>query len=342
MDDAGQRLDKYLIKYFDKANISFVYKNLRKGNIKLNLKKVTGDRRISPGDELELFFSLDTLSSLSSYTKNHNAQAALRSDKDDALGTSLVSGKCDLVSYGSIVFENDHIIIFNKKAGILSQKSRSTDISLNEALFNYVRSKKDKARLNEDGDIFTPSICNRLDRNTAGLIIFTKTYAANVLVNTLLKEHRLKKYYLALVKGKINAPANLRGWLKKDWRKNIVTVTKNKLLGSFYIEMSYEPIMMLKRDTILKIDLMTGKSHQIRAQLAAVGHPVLGDRKYGDIGDSSKPKSLLMIDHQPLYAWRLVWPRDLSYPLEDLSGVTMTIETPFDEIIGSDNLLSLS
>lgn len=344
-NDSGQRLDKYLIKYFDRVAKSFVYKNLRKENIRLNNKKATGDMRIFRGDEIEFYFSSKTLKSLSSHVleyaispneKSWEKFPHSSSDISALISSERSSGTLDnydILKYGSIVFEDDNIIVFNKKVGVLSQKARPHDISLNEILLNYVNlenhEKKGGAGPREAGqDVFIPSICNRLDRNTGGLVIFAKNYAASVQVSTLFKEHKIKKYYLAVVSGKVAAKKTLKGWLIKNDRKNIVSVSSEKSPGAFYIEMSYEPIKIFKNSTILKIDLRTGRTHQIRAQLAKASHPVLGDTKYGSIKNARRLKQMYGVDHQLLYAWKLVWPSDLKNPLRSLKGMTMTIEMP--------------
>lgn len=272
-NDSGQRLDKYLIKYFNKASSGFVYKNLRKKHIKLNNHKASGAMRISTGDEIQLYFSQDRLSELSTYASLSDNKDSLKKKHLTSsfhMDEAFISDLTDLATYGDIVYEDDNIIIFDKKPNVLSHKSRKSDISLNEILLEYVckkneisaGKKKSKNRTDtsskwlkssQSTDIFTPSICNRLDRNTSGILIFAKTYAASVVVNTLIKNHRLKKYYLAVVEGGIKEPAILTGWLIKNKKDNIVRVSSHKKEGASYVQLKYEPLKIFDGADLEKI-----------------------------------------------------------------------------------------
>lgn len=355
-NDSGQRLDKYLAKYFDRAPGSFVFKNLRKENIKLNNKKASPDTRIKTGDEVEFYFSGETIVSLSSYAKTSfrkdSAGDSAKYDVSDPATYDIL----DLEKYGDIIYEDGNIIVFNKRAGVLSQKSMSKDVSVNEILQRYVLREyfeggyadKPEAKKNDEctkklhigheqtknagrRDIFRPSLCNRLDRNTAGLVIFAKTYRASVLANRLLKERRIRKYYLALVKGEIRESVRLSSWLKKNKKTNTVNLFSQKIEGAFPVEIAIEPLhtfdiqgLISQKITALKVELVTGKTHQIRAQLNEIGHPILGDTKYGDPCEAKRLKQLYEIDHQLLFSWKLVWPQNLPEPLTNLSGMTMS------------------
>lgn len=347
-NDAGRRLDKFLLKYFDAAPASFVYKNLRKKNIKLCMKRASGDEILKAGDEIELYFADETIVSLSSlaarlftanddevktYTKQCGAALPR---KEKPLYRDMELGK-----YCSIVYEDENLIIANKKAGVLSQKAKPGDISLNEILLGYTQ----KSRADKQSDcastatgMFTPSICNRLDRNTTGLIIFAKTYAAARSLNRMLKDRSLKKYYLTAVEGLVQEKQQIRAWLIKDEKNNKVSIFDREIEGAALIETAYEPLkfdmIADRRATFLKVELITGKTHQIRAHLASEGHPVLGDIKYGDDELARLLRKKYGVKSHILHSWQLDMPEDIEGALNYLSGRRFTAE-PQEKILSS-------
>ncbi len=337
-DEEGRRLDKHLLKYFDAAPASFVYKNLRKKNIKLCMKKASGSEILKAGDEIELYFSDETLISLSSFAARL-LTANDEKEKPDKLCNSSIKEKSirlrqnrDINRYCSIVYEDDNLIIADKKAGVLSQKAKPEDISLNEILLEYAgkeRTDTDRS-FGYKGSVstFTPSICNRLDRNTTGLIIFAKTYAASRSLNHMLKERSMKKYYLTAVEGLVEEKKHIKAWLIKDKKNNKVNIFDKEMEGASLIETAYEPVkfdvLAGKKITYLKVELITGKTHQIRAHLASVGHPILGDIKYGNREFAELIKKKYGIKSHILHSWRLVMPENIEGILSYLSGKTFT------------------
>ena len=173
--ESGQRLDKFLGKYLKEAPKSFLYKMLRKKNITLNGKKATGNEKLQPNDEIKLFLSDDTLEKF-------------RGEEKSSSRTKL-----------DIVYENSHVLFVNKPAGMLSQKAEKEDVSLVEYITGYLLEKKCLTK--EDLRTFRPGVCNRLDRNTSGIVAAGKTVQGLQEMSLWFKERNLHKYYLTLVKG---------------------------------------------------------------------------------------------------------------------------------------------
>lgn len=297
-NDSGQRLDKYLSRLLKDAPSSFIYKMLRKKNITLNSKKASGNEHLSEGDTVKLFFSDETMDK---FTGSAKEVPVVDFDPD-------------------IIYEDEHIMLVNKPVGILSQKAEADDVSMNEICLSYL-TKKGEYDPAVPG-AFTPSICNRLDRNTTGILIFAKSLIAARQLSQALKDRTLHKYYLTWVKGNICDEAHICGYLYKDEAKNKVMLVEDKEKGDF-IETAYEPLEHIHDYTLLKVNLLTGKSHQIRAHLSSIGHPILGDNKYGD-RDLNKS---LGLKHQLLHAYRLEF-ADFDGELKYLSGKSFETEMP--------------
>ena len=267
-NEAGQRLDKFLAKYMNEASKSFFYKMMRKKNITLNGKKCEGNEKLAEGDVVKLFLADDTIEKFSSV----QVQEVKKVDLD-------------------ILYEDDEIILVNKPAGMLSQKAKETDESLVEYLIDYLLGS---GKLTESGlRAFRPSVCNRLDRNTSGIVAAGKSLAGLQMLSGVFKDRSIHKYYQCLVSGEIRDVKTVDGWLLKDEKKNqvrILTEAEAKRFGGRdgdeepkRIRTKYEPIATDGRFTLLKVTLLTGRSHQIRAHLASLGHPIVGDFKYGGV-----------------------------------------------------------
>lgn len=300
-NEAGQRLDKLLAKYLNRAPKSFLYRMLRKKNITLNGKKADGSERTSVGDEVKLFLADETI------------------EKFSSLEISNTGGNLN------VLYEDEHILLINKPCGMLSQKARPSDVSLVEHLISYLL--KNGSITEESLRAFRPSVCNRLDRNTSGIVVAGKSLAGLQAMAEVFKDRRLHKYYLCIVKGRITEEHLIEGFLSKDRQTNRVSVTLHpEGKDALPIRTRYRPVSVSKTATLLEVELITGRSHQIRAHLASIGHPILGDVKYGG-------PQMDGLSHQLLHSWRLCLP-ELSGPLSYLSGREFQAMPPeaFDSI----------
>ena len=205
----------------------------------------------------------------------------------------------------SILYEDEDILIINKPAGMLSQKAQPSDISANEYIIGYLL--QSRALKETDLRTFRPSVCNRLDRNTSGLLTAGKTLKGLQDLSETLKKRTVKKYYLCLVAGCITAPQHLKGYLMKDERQNRVFISKEKTADALCIETEYEPLEVYQDVTLLQVHLITGRSHQIRAHLASIGHPIIGDSKYGNEKINHFYRERTGVKHQLLHAYRMIF-----------------------------------
>lgn len=288
-NEAGQRLDKYLKKYFREAGSGFLYKMLRKKNILLNEKKAEGKEMLSEGDRITLYLAEETIEKF---------RKTPASEKESSL--SYPRAKL------WILYEDEDILMINKPAGMLSQKASEQDVSLVEYLIGYLlEEKRITAR---ELETFHPSVCNRLDRNTSGIVLAGKTLKGLQFLSEILKDRTLKKYYLCLVKGKISEKQHCRAYLRKDSAANHVRVYDSPREGAVLIETAYEPCWSDGKVTLLQVELITGKSHQIRAHLASMGHPLAGDPRYGNRRWNQELKKETGLTRQFLHAWKVEFP----------------------------------
>jgi len=307
--DEGQRLDKFLCKFMAEAPKSFFYKMLRKKNIVLNGKKAEGMERLVKGDEIKLFLSDGTIESFKKKMPVTDIQ---------------VSSARNILD---IIYEDSDILIINKPAGMLSQKADKNDISAVE----YINAYLQKQNQYVNNAVFNAGICNRLDRNTSGLIVAGKTIKGLQSMNRIFKNRELKKYYLCIVKGKISSAERLDGYLIKNGSHNNVTITQHETDGSSRVITEYTPLQYGKIRTniytLLKVHLVTGKAHQIRAHLKSTGHPLAGDSKYGHKDIYQIFKREFGLKHQLLHAWKLEFGMSGNVP-EKYQGIVFEAPVP--------------
>ncbi|MCQ2513116.1 MAG: RluA family pseudouridine synthase [Lachnospiraceae bacterium] len=296
--NSGGRLDKIIFKYLDKAPSSFVYKMLRKKNIVLNDKKASGNEILNDGDSIKIYLADETLAKFKSIPIEKGKQG-------------------DLSPY--IFFEDDNIIALNKPSGMLTQKSSGKDISLNDLLIDY---------FDQADELFKPGISNRLDRNTSGLVLAGKNLASTRDLNEIIKNRWLNKKYICLVKGRVEHEQRAIAYLSKNEINNQVKISlqpseayPHKIITQF------QPLKANDDYTVLEVDLITGKSHQIRAHLAYLGHPLVGDSKYGDKVTNAYFRRNYGLNSQFLHAYKIDF-QDITNTLEYLNGVTITAPVP--------------
>ena len=301
--ESGTRAFRYITRILPGAPAGLLRKSLRKKNITLNGKKMTGQEKLKGGDRISVWFSEDTL-------QKFMVPKAVEDVKPAVPGFSSL-----------IIYEDPEVLIMDKPAGLLSQGD-GTGPSLNDGVLSWLAKEITPA--------FRPSICNRLDRNTSGLVVAGKTMEALQTLNTLIRTRAIGKYYRALVYGKTEKVGVLTGFMKKDSARNRVLWLDHEEEGTYPVETRYErKEIFLKKGilySLVEVELVTGKSHQIRVHFAHMGHPLLGDPKYGS-EESRKASAILHVHRQMLHAYRLVFP-ELEGALSHLSGKIFEAPVP--------------
>ena len=209
--------------------------------------------------------------------------------------------------------------------GLLSQKAQPEDISVVEHVISYMLAKGQITE--KELDTFKPSICNRLDRNTSGLIVAGKTLVGLQVMAEAFKERSLHKYYRCIVKGKVTKKEKISGYLIKDAVTNKVTILQEKVKDAEAIETEYTPIISTEQYTLLSVKLVTGKTHQIRAHLKSIGHPIIGDGKYGSKLTNNYFRANFHLNYQLLHAYELQLP-EITGELEALSEQKFVAKLP--------------
>lgn len=298
--EAGQRLNKYMMKYLNQAPSSFIYKMLRKKNITWNGKKASGDEILECGDVIKVFLADETI------------------EKFRVVQTS--KQKPDITL--QILYQDSDILAVHKPVGVLSQKAQKDDYSINEAIIDYCLSMRilNKKQL----ETFHPSISNRLDRNTSGIILAGISLKGSQSLARILKGHTCEKYYYTLVAGEMKQSIHETAYIVKDTKKNQSKIQKTAIPGASMIETAFTPLCVKNGFTLLQVQLFTGKSHQIRAHLQSLGYPMAGDTKYGNPAVNRKLRERYHLNHQLLHAGRLVLP--------DIPEITDPLPAEFQKI----------
>lgn len=260
-NDSGQRLDKFLLKRFKTMPKSLMHKYLRTKYIKLNGKKCTPEVFVNEGDVLTLYIKDEF------FVENKKEYEFMKASK-----------KLDLV------YEDENILLIDKKQGVIVHQDKNYDA---DCVVNRVqRYLYEKGEYDPQSDkSFSPALVNRIDRNTSGIIIGAKNAMALRVLNEKVRTREIRKFYLCVVKGKPKKQSEtLRDYLYKNESTNTVKVSKNETKNSKEIITKYKVLNYDKsRDlSLCEVELLTGRTHQIRAHMAYIGHPLLGDEKYGD------------------------------------------------------------
>ncbi len=279
-NDAGQRLDRFLSKAVPLLPPSLAQKYIRIKRIKLNGGRAERDSRLSAGDVLQLYI---------------NDEFFDKPREDNAFLT-VATPKLN------IVYEDDHIILVDKHPGIAVHPHDGAEYgrTLIDHIQAYLYQKKEWRPREENA--FTPALCNRIDRNTGGIVIAAKTAEALRVMNQKIKDREMDKRYLAIVEGTPKPKeGSLKGYLFKDEKKNRVFVTDKPQPGSKTCQTNYKVLTSEKGLSLVECELITGRTHQIRAQFAHAGHPLLGDGKYGKL-DKKYGRN-----YQALYSYKLTF-----------------------------------
>lgn len=277
-NDAGQRLDKFITKTLDLPP-SLLYKSIRLKKIKVNRKRAENNQVLLEGDTIQCFLAEEFFEK--------------RADKHSF---------ASITPHLDVIYEDENIMLLNKRPGVSVHEDE--DGSTNTLITHIQAYLYQKGEYDPDREqSFAPALCNRIDRNTGGIVIAAKNAEALRVMNEKIKKREIDKFYLAAVHG-IPKPeaATIRGWLIKDDKKNIVRVyDKNPPRGSKEIITKYKVVSKAKDSSLVEVELLTGRTHQIRAHMAYIGHPLIGDGKYG-VNKNDRQKGY---KYQALYSYKL-------------------------------------
>lgn len=277
-NDAGQRLDKFLSKAVKALPKSLMYKSIRTKKIKVNRKRTEISYILCEGDTVELFLAEEF------FAENAVEEAFMK-----------------LTPRLDIIYEDENIMLLDKRPGLIVHSDDKEDVN---TLISHVKAylyRKGEYKP-EDEQSFAPALCNRIDRNTGGIVIAAKNAEALRVMNEKIKNDELSKFYLAAVHGRLTKKSDtLTGYLKKDSSNNIVDIINTPRHGYKEIITKYRVLDERRDLSLVEVELVTGRTHQIRAHFSSIGHPLLGDGKYGVNRDDKK----LGYKFQALYAYRL-------------------------------------
>ena len=276
--DANQRIDKFLSKSFKSLPLSMIYKKKKKKDIKINGKRCSQDTHLKVGDIVTLYLKDEFFEE--KFSKYDFLKAPNKLD---------------------IIYEDQNILLLNKKPGLIVHPDKNYHFdSLIARIQRYLYEKGEYDP--KDSHSFAPSLVNRIDRNTGGIVIAAKNSESLKILNERLKEREIKKFYLCIVYGTFSKKHNtLTAYLEKNESKNKVYIYKTQKEGTKTIKTKYKVLNENNNFSLLEVELLTGRTHQIRAHMAFIGHPLLGDGKYG----KNSINKTLGYKWQALYSYKL-------------------------------------
>ena len=278
-NDSGQRLDRFVRKVVPTLPSSLLQRYIRIKRIKVNKKRAENATVLNAGDLVELYLN----------------DEFFPPDTDGGMAFMAAQNKLD------IVYEDENILLVDKAPGVVVHEDNSGERdTLIARIQRYLFEKKEYDPVAENS--FAPALCNRIDRNTGGIVIAAKNSATLRVVNTLIHDRLIEKYYLCIVHGSLTPKSGtLKSYLLKDEQQKMVSVFSSPQPNAKTALTKYRVIKQNDRFSLLEIELLTGRTHQIRAQMSSIGHPLLGDTKYG----TAKLNKGTGFTHQALYAYRL-------------------------------------
>lgn len=300
-NDAGQRLDRWLGKTLPLLPAPLAQKYIRLKRVKVNGKGSARDVRLQVGDLLQLYINDEFFDQ----PREDNAFLAVFKPKLD------------------IVYEDENLMLLNKRPGLLCHADEHEKVNtLITHIQAYLYQKKEWNPRDEHS--FTPALCNRIDRNTGGIVMAAKNAETLRILNQKIKDREIAKFYLAIIHGRMSPPqGKLEGFLLKDESRAQVKVFHKPVPGGKSAATLYKTLKIYRGLSLVECELLTGRTHQIRAQFAAAGHPLLGDGKYGRERDNKQYGR----SFQALYSYKLefTFPTDAGL-LEYLRGKVFTVE----------------
>lgn len=283
-NEANQRIDKFLRKYMPKASMGFIYKMIRKKNIKLNNKRTPQEYILKEEDQIQLYLSEETIKGFLEEKTIYNVKRNF-----------------------DIVYEDKNLILVNKPQGLLVHEDhKEQENTLVNQVIKYLY---DQGEYNpKEEKTFVPASVNRLDRNTSGIVIIAKNYETLQNLNEMVrKKEYIRKYYLTIVKGQIKNGQELKGYLMKDTNLNCVKLVSKETEKAKFIYTKYKPIKTSHKYSLLEVEIITGRTHQIRLHLSSTSHPIIGDDKYGDEKVNKIFKDKFNLKYQFLHAYKITF-----------------------------------
>ncbi len=301
-DEENQRLDRFLKKYFKNAPLSHIYKLIRK-DIKVNGKRSNENEILCKGDVLTLYMDEQVLENLKAKEKNRQAKKQF-----------------------TVLYEDGNLLAVDKPMGLLTHgDSQEKKNHLANQVISYLIERGEYVP--GRSKTFVPAPVNRLDRNTTGIVLFGKNYKALQCLNQMMRaEDYIHKYYLAIVSGHLKETLYLKDKMEKDSQRNKVQIIDLKNTGGKLMETIARPIEYKNGHTLVEVEILTGRTHQIRVHLSSAGYPILGDSKYGRKGFGKLPWTLSPTT-QLLHAYRIAF-TDSMEPLENLKGLEVKSQLP--------------